>query len=85
VTSLFVVVALLVGKGLGSIRMRVVEQNERNSYECDSCHSKVVVYAHYIQLALLLLWLLVLQTPSFAVGRVGIDEIKKGKLGEVKG
>jgi hypothetical protein len=36
-------------------------------------------------LALLLLWLLVLQTPSFAIGRVGIDEIEKGKLGEVKG
>jgi hypothetical protein len=36
-------------------------------------------------LVLLLLWPLVLQIPSFAIGRVGIDEIEKGKLGEVKG
>jgi hypothetical protein len=36
-------------------------------------------------LALLLLWSLALQIPSFAAERVGIDEIEKGKLREVKG
>jgi hypothetical protein len=36
-------------------------------------------------MALYLLWPLALQIPSFAVGRVGVDEIEKGKLGEVKG
>jgi hypothetical protein len=36
-------------------------------------------------LALLLLWSLVLQIPSFAIGRVGVDEIEKERLGEVKG
>jgi hypothetical protein len=35
-------------------------------------------------LVLLLLWSLVLQIPSFAVGRVGVDQIEKEKLGEVK-
>jgi hypothetical protein len=33
---------------------------------------------------LLLLWSLALQIPSFATGRVGVDEIEKEKLGEVK-
>jgi hypothetical protein len=33
---------------------------------------------------LLLLWSLALQILSFAIGRVGVDEIEKEKLGEVK-
>jgi hypothetical protein len=36
-------------------------------------------------LALLLLWPLALQNPSFAIGRVGFDEIEKYRLGEVEG
>jgi hypothetical protein len=36
-------------------------------------------------MALLLLWPLVLQISSFTIMRVGVDEIEKGKLGEVKG
>jgi hypothetical protein len=31
--------------------MRVVEQNQRNSYECRSSHSKVVACVFYIQIA----------------------------------
>jgi hypothetical protein len=34
---------------------------------------------------LLLLWSLALQILSFVIGRVGVDEIEKEKLGEVKG
>jgi hypothetical protein len=34
---------------------------------------------------LLLLWPSALQIPSFAIGRVGIDETEKEKLGEMKG
>jgi hypothetical protein len=30
-------------------------------------------------------WPLVLQIPSFAIGRVRVDEIKKEELGEMKG
>jgi hypothetical protein len=29
--------------------MRAVEQNQRNSYECGTSHSKVIACAHYIQ------------------------------------
>jgi hypothetical protein len=36
-------------------------------------------------MALLLLWPLALQILSFAIKRVSVDEIEKGKLGEVKG
>jgi hypothetical protein len=36
-------------------------------------------------LALLLPWPLELHIPSFAIEKVGVDEIEKGKLGEVKG
>jgi hypothetical protein len=36
-------------------------------------------------IALLLLWSLVLQISSFAIRRVGVDEIEKERLGEVKG
>jgi hypothetical protein len=36
-------------------------------------------------MAPLSLWPLVLQIPSFAVERVGVDEIEKEMLGEVKG
>jgi hypothetical protein len=36
-------------------------------------------------MALLLLWSLMLQILSFAIGRVKVDEIEKEKLGEVKG
>jgi hypothetical protein len=36
-------------------------------------------------LALLLLWSLALQIPSFAITRVRVDDIEKEKLGEVKG
>jgi hypothetical protein len=36
-------------------------------------------------MALLLLWSLVLHISSFAIERVRVDEIEKGKLGEVKG
>jgi hypothetical protein len=35
-------------------------------------------------LTLLLLWSLALQIPSFTIGRVGVDEIEKEKLWEVK-
>jgi hypothetical protein len=51
VNSLFVVVALLVNRGLGLLRMRVVRQNQRNLYECGSSHSRVVACASNIQLA----------------------------------
>jgi hypothetical protein len=34
---------------------------------------------------LLLLWSLVLQIPSFAIERVGVDEIEKEKLRDMKG
>jgi hypothetical protein len=50
-TSLYVVVALLVSRGLGSFLMRVVKQNQRNSYECGLSHSKVDACASYMQLA----------------------------------
>jgi hypothetical protein len=30
-------------------------------------------------------WSLALQIPSFAIGRVRVDEIEKEELGEVKG
>jgi hypothetical protein len=36
---------------LGDFQMRVVEQNQRNPYECSSSHSKVVACASYIQRA----------------------------------
>jgi hypothetical protein len=49
-TSLFIVVALLVSRGLGFFSMRVVEQNQRNPYECSSSHSKIVACAFYIHL-----------------------------------
>jgi hypothetical protein len=70
-----------------------------NPYECSSSHSKVVSYAIGVLccflvrsssallasfLALLLPWPLVLQVLSFAIGRVGIDGLVKGKLGDVK-
>jgi hypothetical protein len=51
VYSLFVVVALLVSRGLGFLRMRAVRQNERNLYECGPSHSSVVACASNIQLA----------------------------------
>jgi hypothetical protein len=51
VNSLFVVVALLVSRGLGFFRMRAVQQNHRNLYECGSSHSRVVACASNIQLA----------------------------------
>jgi hypothetical protein len=51
VNSLFVVVALLVSRGLGFFRMRAVQQNHRNLYECGSSHSSVVACASNIQLA----------------------------------
>jgi hypothetical protein len=51
VISLYVVVALLVSRGLRFFLMRVVEQNQSNPYKCGSSHSKVVPCAPYIQLA----------------------------------
>jgi hypothetical protein len=36
-------------------------------------------------LVLLLSWPLAFQIPYFAIERVRVDEIEKGKLGEVKG
>jgi hypothetical protein len=36
-------------------------------------------------LVLLLLWSLALQISPFSIRRVGVDDIEKGKLGEVKG
>jgi hypothetical protein len=51
VNSFFVVVALLISRGLGFLRMRTVRQNQRNLYECGSSHSRVVVCAFNIQLA----------------------------------
>jgi hypothetical protein len=36
-------------------------------------------------MALLSPWPLTLQIPSFAIGRVRVDEIEKEELGEVKG
>jgi hypothetical protein len=51
VTSLYVVVALLVSRGFGFFSMRVVEQSQRNPYECSSSHKKVVACASYIQCA----------------------------------
>jgi hypothetical protein len=36
-------------------------------------------------MALLSPWPLVLQIPSFAIGRVRVDEIEKEELGEIKG
>jgi hypothetical protein len=50
VISLYVVVALLLNRGLGFFLMRVEEQNQSNPYECDSSHSKIIPYASYIQL-----------------------------------
>jgi hypothetical protein len=51
VNSLFIVVALLVSRDLGSFCMRVVQQNQRNIYECGLSHSRVVARASNIQLA----------------------------------
>jgi hypothetical protein len=51
VNSLFVVVALFVSRGLGFFRLRVVQQNQINPYECGSSHSRGVARASYIQLA----------------------------------
>jgi NADH:ubiquinone oxidoreductase subunit 3 (subunit A) len=49
VTFLYVVVALLIS-GAWSFRMRAMEQNQKNPYECGPSHSRVIVYAHYIHL-----------------------------------
>jgi hypothetical protein len=49
VNSLFVVVALIVSRGLGFFCMRAVQQNQRNLYECGSSHSRVVACASNIQ------------------------------------
>jgi hypothetical protein len=51
VNSFFVVVALLISRGLGFLRMRMVRQNQRNLYECGSSHLRVVACAFNIQLA----------------------------------
>jgi hypothetical protein len=50
VISLFIVVAILVSRGLGFFCMRAVRQNQRNIYECGSSHSRVVACASNIQL-----------------------------------
>jgi hypothetical protein len=50
VTSLDVGASFLVSS-LGSFCRKVVEQNQRKSYECGSSHSKVVACASYVQLA----------------------------------
>jgi hypothetical protein len=51
VNYLFVVVALVVNRGLGFFRMRAVQKNQINLYECGSSHSRVVACASNIQLA----------------------------------
>jgi hypothetical protein len=51
VNFLFVVVALLVSRGLRFFCMRAVRQTQRNLYECGSSHSRVVACASNIQLA----------------------------------
>jgi hypothetical protein len=50
-TSLFIVVGILVSRGLGSFSTRVVQKNQRNPYDCSSSHSRVVACASNIQLA----------------------------------
>jgi hypothetical protein len=50
VNSLFVVVELLISKGLGFFCMRAARQIQRNLYECGSSHPRVVACASNIQL-----------------------------------
>jgi hypothetical protein len=74
--------------------MRVVEQNQKNPYECSSSHAKVVACAIGVScyslvcsfsallasfLALLLPQPLELQFPFFVIERVRVVEIENGK------